>query len=219
MTALRPRRAMRHPAPQYAHRSADPSCACAYLWPLLLREIERLRFPASARVFDLGCGSGATSGLLASLGFDVTGVDPSAEGVRLARAAYPACRFETASAYDDLARGFGRFPLVVSLEVVEHLYDPHHFARTLFDLVEPGGTAIVSTPYHGYLKNLVLSAAGRMDRHFTALWRGGHIKFFSPATLSTLLTEAGFQSPRIVRAGRFPPLAKSMMAIALRRED
>jgi 2-polyprenyl-6-hydroxyphenyl methylase/3-demethylubiquinone-9 3-methyltransferase len=163
---------------------------------------------------DLGCGSGATVNMLAELGIEVVGVDPSESGIALARAAYPACRFEIGSAYDDLASGLGRFPLVVSLEVVEHCYDPRRFARTLFDLVAPGGTAIVSTPYHGYLKNLALAATGKLDKHFTALWDGGHIKFFSISTLRQLLAEAGFQDIRFIRVGRIPPLAKSMVAIA-----
>lgn len=103
---------------------------------------------------------------------------------------------------------------MISLEVVEHVYAPRDYARTLFDLVEPGGTAIVSTPYHGYLKNLALALTGRMDRHFTALWDHGHIKFWSIPTLTTLLTEAGFENIRFHRVGRIPALAKSMIAVA-----
>ncbi len=68
---------------------------------------------------------------------------------------------------------------MISLEVVEHLYFPRKFARTVYDLLEPGGTAIISTPYHGYWKNLVMALTGTMDAHFTALWDHGHIKFWS----------------------------------------
>ena len=106
--------------------------------------------------------------------------------------------------------------MVVSLEVVEHLYDPRAFARTLFNLVEPSGTAIVSTPYHGYWKNLAMALTGRLDHHFTALWDHGHIKFWSRATLRQLLQEAGFHSITFRRVGRVPALAKSMIAIAKR---
>jgi 2-polyprenyl-3-methyl-5-hydroxy-6-metoxy-1,4-benzoquinol methylase len=166
------------------------------------------------RAFDLGCGNGATAHMLSSLGFVVTGVDPSQSGIELARKAYPTCRFEIGSAYDDLAVGYGTFPLVVSLEVIEHCYDPRRFAHTLFDLVEPGGTAIVSTPYHGYLKNLALAISGNLDTHFTVLWDGGHIKFFSIQTLRQLLSEVGFEDIRFIRVGRIPPLAKSMIAVA-----
>jgi len=79
-----------------------------------------------------------------------------------------------------------------------------------------GGTAIVSTPYHGYWKNLALAVTGRMDAHFTALWDHGHIKFWSIATLGELLREAGFVDIRFERLGRVPALAKSMIAVAKR---
>ena len=55
-----------------------------------------------------------------------------------------------------------------------------------------------------------------MDAHFTALWDYGHIKFWSIATLTRLLAEAGFVDIRFQRVGRIPALAKSMIAIARR---
>lgn len=105
---------------------------------------------------------------------------------------------------------------VVSLEVVEHLYDPRCDARRMFDLVRPGGVIILSTPYQGYLKNVALPLTGRMDDHFTALWDGGNIKFWSVKTLTTLLVEAGFTNFSFQFAGRFPALAKSMIVTARR---
>jgi 2-polyprenyl-3-methyl-5-hydroxy-6-metoxy-1,4-benzoquinol methylase len=103
---------------------------------------------------------------------------------------------------------------LLSLEVVEHVYFPRKFAACAYALLEPGGTAIISTPYHGYLKNLVLAATGAMDSHFTALWDHGHIKFWSMRTLGELLREAGFRQIDFRRVGRVPALAKSMIAVA-----
>jgi 2-polyprenyl-6-hydroxyphenyl methylase/3-demethylubiquinone-9 3-methyltransferase len=77
-----------------------------------------------------------------------------------------------------------------------------------------GGTAILSTPYHGYWKNLALALTGRMDKHFTALLDHGHIKFWSTETLGELLREVGFIDIHFERVGRIPPLAKSMIVIA-----
>jgi 2-polyprenyl-6-hydroxyphenyl methylase/3-demethylubiquinone-9 3-methyltransferase len=102
----------------------------------------------------------------------------------------------------------------LSLEVVEHLYSPRKWASTMFDLLEKNGTAIISTPYHGYLKNLTMAVTGKMDAHFTALWDHGHIKFWSQKTLKTLLLEAGFVNLSFHRVGRIAPLAKSMIVIA-----
>jgi 2-polyprenyl-6-hydroxyphenyl methylase/3-demethylubiquinone-9 3-methyltransferase len=166
------------------------------------------------RIFDLGCGNGSVAAALAHRGFEVIGVDPSEQGITEANRQYPGLHLSVASAYDDLTSHYGRFPVVISLEVVEHLYFPRRYAQTIFDLLEPGGRAIVSTPYHGYWKNLILAAAGKMDAHFTALWDHGHIKFWSVATLRTLLREAGFSDVRFTRVGRIPILAKSMVATA-----
>jgi 2-polyprenyl-6-hydroxyphenyl methylase/3-demethylubiquinone-9 3-methyltransferase len=80
---------------------------------------------------------------------------------------------------------------------------------------EPGALAIVSTPYHGYWKNLALSLVpGAWDRHHDPLWDHGHIKFWSRRTLRALLIRAGFNAVRFERLGRIPTLAKSMIAVA-----
>lgn len=100
--------------------------------------------------------------------------------------------------------------------MVEHLYAPRKFARTAFRLLKPGGRLIVSTPYHGYLKNCALALSGRLDKHFTALWDCGHIKFWSYDTLRTLLSEAGFESFAFHGVGRLPFLWKSMVVTAVR---
>jgi 2-polyprenyl-6-hydroxyphenyl methylase/3-demethylubiquinone-9 3-methyltransferase len=84
----------------------------------------------------------------------------------------------------------------------------------MYALLEPGGLAIISTPYHGYIKNLIMALTGTLDRHFTSLWDHGHIKFWSKKTLSILLREAGFTHIEFLRVGRIPVLAKSMIAVA-----
>ena len=135
------------------------------------------------------------------------------------RSRHPVCPrtipgYRFTSGIDALADQYGRFPVVLSLEVVEHVYDPRRCAATVFSLLEPGGTAIVSAPYHSYIKNLALAISGKMDAHFTALWDRGHIKFWYYNSLSTLLSEAGFEDIRFERVGRIPRLAKSIIAIA-----
>lgn len=196
----------------YQYHHANATFANAYLWPALKNFVES-RIWRDRRAFDLGCGNGATCGMLANLGFAVTGVDISESGIALARATHPHVRADVASAYDDLAAIYGTFPLVVSLEVIEHCFDPRAFVATFLSLIAPGGAGFLSTPYHGYCKNLALAATGQMDAHFTALWDGGHIKFFSINTLGRLLQEAGAKEINYVRVGRIPILAKSMIAI------
>jgi 2-polyprenyl-6-hydroxyphenyl methylase/3-demethylubiquinone-9 3-methyltransferase len=199
----------------YVYEDGNLNPSHDYLVPSLLEILGSLHIPQDRmRIFELGCGNGAVAEVLTRYGYQLTGVDVSVQGVEQAQRRHPHLSLQLGSAYDHLADTYGRFPVVISLEVVEHLYDPRAFARTLFNLVEPSGTAIVSTPYHGYWKNLVMALTGRLDHHFTALWDHGHIKFWSIATLRQLLQEAGFHSVTFRRVGRVPALAKSMIAIA-----
>lgn len=199
--------------PTYAYGNADPSHTAAYLWPPVIETLDR-RAPAGGRVFDLGCGNGAFAAELAERGYDVTAVDSSEEGVEQAREAHPELDVHVGSAYEDLRSEYGSFDAVVSLEVVEHVYYPRKYAASVYDLLKPGGTALISTPYHGYWKNLALAFTGKLDDHYKPLKPHGHIKFWSRVTLRKLLRGAGFESITFRRVGRIPPLAKSMIAIA-----
>ncbi|AUG54547.1 class I SAM-dependent methyltransferase [Thalassospira marina] len=165
------------------------------------------------KIFDLGCGNGSLTHQLSQLGYDVCGVDPSQEGISIANQEFPHLKLTQGSAYDDLAKQYGTFDIVVSIEVVEHVYAPRIYAKTLHNLVSEKGCAIISTPYHGYWKNLAIALLGRFDKHFTALWDHGHIKFWSINTLDQLLKEAGFSDIKYHRVGRIPALAKSMIAV------
>jgi 2-polyprenyl-6-hydroxyphenyl methylase/3-demethylubiquinone-9 3-methyltransferase len=196
----------------YSYEDAELNCSHRYLLPELKEILSQTQ--SKSRIFDLGCGNGSISNELNKMGYDVTGIDQSPYGIEQALQKYPNLKLYNGSVYDDLSAKYGKFPIVICLEVVEHVFFPRKFASTLYDLTESGGWAIVSTPYHGYFKNLVMALTGKMDNHFTALWDNGHIKFWSIKTLRILLEEAGFNHLIFRRVGRIAALAKSMIAIA-----
>jgi 2-polyprenyl-6-hydroxyphenyl methylase/3-demethylubiquinone-9 3-methyltransferase len=212
--------ALREPVHAFTYADAASDPYHKKLLPPVLRLLrqEAERRPNALRIFDVGCGNGSLTRALQQHGYDVMGIDASKEGIEHARLAYPGIEFHVCSVYDDLAARFGRFPIIISLEVVEHLTDPFTYARRLFDLVEPGGIALVSTPYHGYAKNLLLSLVGHWDTHWQTLNAPGwHIKFFSRATLASLLDGAGFEVATILRFGRpVKAFATGMLAVARR---
>jgi 2-polyprenyl-3-methyl-5-hydroxy-6-metoxy-1,4-benzoquinol methylase len=167
------------------------------------------------RICDLGCGNGYLAGQLAAAGYDVTGVDASESGIEIARRTYSAPTF----IHSDLLRvvedtGLGKFDLVISSDVIEHLYRPSELLEAASALLKPKGQLVVGAPYHGYLKNLVLSLSGKMDSHFCALDDGGHIKFFSVKTLSSLLHRHSFVDLKFDFYGRAPWLWMNMICQA-----
>jgi 2-polyprenyl-3-methyl-5-hydroxy-6-metoxy-1,4-benzoquinol methylase len=168
-------------------------------------------------VLDAGCGNGVLARRLADAGFEVFGVDWDPKAVRLAAERVPEGNFS--------ARKFGEAPprtdfdAVVSTEVIEHLFDPSELLQFAFRALRPGGAFIITTPYHGYLKNLAISLIDGWDKHFTSNMLAGHIKFFSRRTLTAALERNGFVVEGFKGAGRVPFLWKSMILVSRKPID
>ena len=168
------------------------------------------------RVLDVGCGNGAACGEFIRRGCQVVGIDLSEQGITWAHRTHPGGRFEVLAADEQILDRLqeSAFDLVISTEVVEHLYAPREWAAGCYHALKPGGQLICTTPYHGYLKNLVLSVLGKWDSHMNPLWDGGHIKLWSRQTLTHLLDQAGFTCLSFRGAGRVPYMWMTMVISA-----
>lgn len=191
--------------------SAEPTHMHKHFLPAVFE----LTGPASPgmRVLDIGCGNGYTAGQFLQKGCEVVGVDLGVKGLDIARQTYPQARFALMGADSKILEKLEEAPfdVVVSTEVIEHLYAPRQLISGAYAALRPGGRFICTTPYHGYLKNLVLALVNRWDRHLDPLSDGGHIKFWSKSTLFQLLTEAGFTNLQFRGAGRIPGLWMTMI--------
>lgn len=195
----------------FGFATADASHMHRHFMPMIEALAGELK--PGIRVLDVGCGNGFTCGEFLKRGCTVVGIDLSEQGIRQARRAHPQGRFELLPADDQVLVRLNEAPfdLVISSEVVEHLYDPRSYARGCFAALKPGGRFICTTPYHGYFKNLLISLAGKWDAHADPLWDGGHIKLWSRRTLSKLLAEAGFVGLQFRGAGRLPGIWMTMV--------
>jgi 2-polyprenyl-3-methyl-5-hydroxy-6-metoxy-1,4-benzoquinol methylase len=202
---------------EYSWASTDPSNGDAGvgLADVFIKSLSRAGF-SGRRICDLGCGNGYLASRLSALGYDVTGIDASASGIAMARRNNPQARFHCLTISENVPQEIGErdFDAVVSSDVIEHLYRPAELLEVANSLLAPKGHLIIGTPYHGYWKNLALSLAGRMDAHFSPLWDGGHIKFFSVVTLTELVRLNGFIVERFSFYGRAPWLWKNMVCHA-----
>jgi 2-polyprenyl-3-methyl-5-hydroxy-6-metoxy-1,4-benzoquinol methylase len=200
----------------YGWDSAQPAYSSSYINPIIVELLSEL---GAKRVVDLGAGNGVLCSELASLGFQVVGVEYDKKGVDIAKSANPEIPFYNFGVQDnpaDLLKSEKHFDAVISTEVIEHLFSPHLLPLYAKSVLRDGGHLIITTPYHGYLKNLALSILNQWDKHHTALWHGGHIKFWSRITLSQLLEQSGFRVVRFSGVGRYPYLWKSMVLVALK---
>lgn len=181
-----------------------------YIWEPIIKLLQQQH-----TILDLGCGNGALANELISKGFDIYGTDASQKGIYQANKINPGHFFVQDLSSDELTEDLSekRIKTILSTEVIEHLYDPRRFisfAKKIL-LKNGGGEIILSTPYHGYLKNLIIALTGKWDSHANPLWDGGHIKLWSKQSLTTLLEEQGFKVTKFIGCGRLPYLWKSMV--------
>ena len=145
---------------------------------------------AGKTALDVGCGAGLLCEPLARLGAAVTGIDAAAENIAVAQAHAA----QAGLAIDYRAVGVeamtGRFDLVTSLEVIEHVADPAGFVRGLAESLADGGLLVLSTPNRTPLSRLAMitiaEGTGRIPRG-THDWN----KFLTPDELTALLRDAG----------------------------
>jgi len=174
-------------------------------------------YTRTKKVLDAGCGSGYFLERLERAGYAVTGIDISEEALKLARIRVGADVLLYRHCLDEPPWPIANesFDAVWSSEVIEHVYGVYEYAAEANRVLRDGGHLILTTPYHGRLKNVVV-ALFYFDRHFNNVG-GGHIRFFTRAALRTLLGRFGFAEVAFSTIGRVPPLAKSMFVVYEKR--
>lgn len=196
--------------PKFGWTSGGAEQSHAYLVPATIRLLQKYEVKS---MLDIGTGNGSNIPYWQSAEIKVAAMEPDVEGFNFAK------QYESAD-----VRQFGvgdpipsewknAFDAVVSLEVVEHLFNPIQLVESSQQTLKKGGIVIVSTPYHGYWKNLALALANKWDHHHHPTKTGGHIKFWTKRSLSDLFTEGGFKQLSFEGVGRVPYLWKSMIMV------
>lgn len=189
--------------------------------PLYLKKImKRLREEdIESPILDLGCGDGNFSESISKLGFEMIGIDASSSAI--SHASKRKGTFLVGSIYDDLSLQIGKNELsaAISIEVIEHLYDPKLFIYQCNKVLKQNGVLIITTPYWGYLKNILLSITGRMDKALTVHWDGGHIKHFSRKSLTIMVENYGFELKHFDGCGRRIPFLWNGMMLTFKKVE
>jgi len=175
---------------EYGFRNEEPSHTHDYLLPKIKVILAHYK---SSKILDVGCGNGSMAIELIKNGYDAYGIDASEKGIDIAKRNYSDRFFLQDINSKTLPKELEniKFDTIISTEVIEHLYSPKNF-------IDFCRKIILITPYHGYLKNLIIALSGKWDTHHTVIWEGHHIKFWSKKTLTRLLNENGFKVTKFV---------------------
>ncbi|WP_298305695.1 bifunctional 2-polyprenyl-6-hydroxyphenol methylase/3-demethylubiquinol 3-O-methyltransferase UbiG [uncultured Erythrobacter sp.] len=142
---------------------------------------------------DIGCGAGLVCEPLSRLGAEVTGVDAASDNVQAASAHAEAGGLDIRYMMGEVAAlDIGKFDLVTSLEVVEHVADKRVFLADVAARMAPGGLLVLSTPNRTAVSRLLLVGAAEAVGYVP---KGTHHweDFVTPEELEELLVEVGFE--------------------------
>jgi ubiquinone/menaquinone biosynthesis C-methylase UbiE len=98
-----------------------------------------------ARVLDVGCGSGAFTGLLAERGYQAAGLDISPKLIALAKRKFPQIDFHEGDA-ENLPFEAASFDGVLLSGLIHHFPDPRRLASETGRVLKPGGRFVAFDP-------------------------------------------------------------------------
>jgi SAM-dependent methyltransferase len=143
--------------------------------------LAQLRGRTPGRGLDVGCGRGDLAVLLASRGWVMSGIEPSASACSVAGARGIDARCGTLST---VSLDAGAYAAVIFRHSLEHTSDPINALRTAADALVPGGLMLVSVPNFGSWQ------ARRLRGRWYHLDLPRHRVHFTPAALQRALTAA-----------------------------
>lgn len=184
-----------------------------YKWPAI-RKLIPTNFKGS--ILDIGCGTGEVLGEITKLNpkTKIIGVDVSKYAIKTASKKLPNSKFYLAKDGEKLPIKDGSIDFIICLDVIEHIYDVQSIFREFKRTLKPGGKILITTPYYGLIKNIVIVLTC-FDRIFNPF--AGHIRFFTKKTLLKATKQINFQVTKIGYFGRFYPLWNGMYLVATKR--
>jgi SAM-dependent methyltransferase len=97
------------------------------------------------RIVDVGCGTGANIASLTDA-YLCHGIDPSAEGIELARKRFPEVRFTCGLAPAAFGPEERDADVMLAMDVMEHVPDDFELASSLLATLKPGGHLLITVP-------------------------------------------------------------------------
>lgn len=159
--------------------------------------------PPKSTILEVGCGDGSFTKELVKFSPDVTAIDISESQIAENAKRFTGITFRQHDVAETFPFNNNAFDVIWCSEVLEHLFDPAFALREMNRIIKPGGKLLVTVPYHGRLKNILI-ALFNFDQHYTP--SNPHIRFYTNKTLSRIAREAGFTDVKVETCGMDIPL-------------
>jgi len=174
--------------------------------------VARLPADTSARILEIGCGTGATGALALA-----RGRAGSYTGVELFESAAAEARSHLSEVIvGDVERlEFAwqpcAFDALIMSEVLEHLIEPWTVLKRLRPFVRPGATVLASSPNISHWRVIRELAHGRFRLADQGVFDRTHLRWFTPESFAAMFEQAGYD---VVAIGPVTPFSARTQLIS-----
>lgn len=140
---------------------------------------------AQTKAIELGCGTGSLCQALYQKGIDITGCDVSQVAIDYGREKYPHLNLSVVNA-EQLPWENESFDVVLSFDVLEHLFNPDGHLAQVNRILRPGGYYLFQTP------NKWVNSIFETMKTRSLEWRRYHPSLHSAGQLKRRLIRHGF---------------------------
>lgn len=182
--------------------------------------VDRLPRDPSARILEIGCGTGATGALALSEGRAGNYV-----GVEL----FEAAANEAREVLSDVITGNvesldfswqpASFDALILSEVLEHLVEPGEVLKKLARFVRPGGMVLASSPNISHWRVIRELVRGKFELADQGVFDRTHLRWFTPQSFAQMFEDAGFRSDDIGPVTAFSPRTELISRLTAGRFD
>lgn len=158
---------------------------------------------SAGSILEAGCGAAVFSPHLARRANHLRAFDPSTAQISANCEAHPGISFFIQDPGDRLAAESKSFDAIWAAGTLAQIANPSFAMQEFYRVLQPGGRLLITVPYHGFLKNLLI-ALFRWDRHFAPDLPA--IRFFTKKMITGLVHSTGFHDIRVETCGRDKPL-------------
>lgn len=156
----------------------------------LLDQFEKYR--NSNKILEVGCGNGDFLVEAKKRGWETYGTEYTEEAAQVAKQSginmhHGVLDPENYSRHD--------FDIVVSIEVIEHINNPLEEVSNIYKLLRKGGLFYVTTP------NFNTPERYYLEEEYKVISYPEHLIYFTPKTLTLLMTTVGFHKEKILTTG------------------
>ena len=169
----------------------------SYLSPITITRYNEILdrfepFRKTGNILDIGAGYGFFLEIARQRGWNVYGTELTDEAVNH-------CTEKGLSMFKGELQNIDfqdlKFDVIVSIEVIEHIYNPVDYMTKMNEILRSGGQVYITTPnFNSYLRY-------RLKENYNVIEYPNHLGYFTKNTLNKLFTENGFKTTKIQTTG------------------